>query len=277
MNLQQFQILFHLLLKSLHLQQFQILFIPSPANITPSSASVNPLQSPANITPSSAITNHLPSPVEIPPSSAMTNPLPSSVNIPPSSAITNPSPQAPPQPPPPPPFSSGKAHLKAKSKKAPEKTTYQVLEEIQREKWEPKNWAENPFPPPDPRAIVIEFSRPYNDPWNGQASQEFQDLLTTLDNRMRQIFTQIFELRNGAVVDFSPVASACLASNTAAYFLGGYENCKGVLFYLVKYLSKDQIALILCITVLKYAIEKISKYPQTLLMPGLQNAPADII
>jgi intein-encoded DNA endonuclease-like protein len=45
---------------------------------------------------------------------------------------------------------------------------------------------------------------------------------------------QVIAKRNGAVVNYFPTASVTLRCNTAAYHLGGNEQAKATLYYLIK-------------------------------------------
>lgn len=70
----------------------------------------------------------------------------------------------------------------------------------------------------------------------------------------------MIESRNRAVVESSPTASAALGCNVAAYVLGSTEQAKSVLFYLLKYITKDKMALTNSLSVLKYALEKVNTH-----------------
>jgi len=64
-----------------------------------------------------------------------------------------------------------------------------------------------------------------------------------------------------AMVDASPVATALLGCNTAAYPLGCTSNARAIMFYLVKYLAKEATELGTTLAFLVHAKRMIDKYP----------------
>ena len=67
--------------------------------------------------------------------------------------------------------------------------------------------------------------------------------------------------RNGSVVDVSPTASTVLNCNTAAYHLGSLQQGRATMFYLVKYMTKDSVALSTSLSILHSAMQHVKKYP----------------
>jgi hypothetical protein len=63
-------------------------------------------------------------------------------------------------------------------------------------------------------------------------SKTQMNIWDTLDTELRSATSNVIAERNGAVVNFSPTASATLRCNTAAYHLGGNEQAKATLYYL---------------------------------------------
>jgi len=129
-----------------------------------------------------------------------------------------------------------------------------------------RDFLENPLTTLDTRCIYWDIQRArLNLEEAGAQDPQLQETLESLnrlsDANVKRIVQMALPLRNLAVVETSPIACALLACNTAAYLLGGLEQAKGILFYLVKYLTKDQTALTNSLAVIKYAAEKIGKYP----------------
>jgi hypothetical protein len=83
----------------------------------------------------------------------------------------------------------------------------------------------------------------------------------TLDTEIRTVTSNIIAERNGAVVNFSPTASATLRCNTASYHLGGKEQAKATLYYLIKYITNDALTPTTSQSLLSHAREKVTSYP----------------
>jgi hypothetical protein len=60
-------------------------------------------------------------------------------------------------------------------------------------------------------------------------TETLMNIWDTLDTEIRTATSNVIAERNGAVVNFSPTASATLRCNTAAYHLGGNEQAKATL------------------------------------------------
>jgi hypothetical protein len=87
------------------------------------------------------------------------------------------------------------------------------------------------------------------------------NIVENLNEKDKAFVEHVLTTRNEAVVNFSPTASQCLCCNTAAYLLGGMEQAKSILFYLIKYITKDSTKLTLCVNLIREARKKLSKYP----------------
>jgi hypothetical protein len=74
--------------------------------------------------------------------------------------------------------------------------------------------------------------------------------------------------RNGSVVDVNATATSVLNCNTAAYLLGGKQQAKSALFYLLKYLTKDGVQLANSLAVLHSARQHIEQYPSIAVNTG---------
>ena len=156
--------------------------------------------------------------------------------------------------------------------KADGTSSFKVLDSIEILQSSPRNYRESPLPPVDRRCIVWELKRPHINPHEFKGSpgsadekefQAFQQFLQSQDAETRNILERVLEERNQATVESSPTISASVAGNTAAYPLGGFEQAKSILFYLIKYMSKDQAPLASSLAVIKYAFDKINLYPST--------------
>lgn len=69
--------------------------------------------------------------------------------------------------------------------------------------------------------------------------------------------------RNGSLVSYNDVLTNAFGCNTAPMTLGSLESAKAAMFYLVKYLTKDAVALRACLSVLADAAKHIAMFPST--------------
>ena len=141
-------------------------------------------------------------------------------------------------------------------------------EEINFENIKFKNYENNniinkkPLGLPDNKCIIIELQKEIysisqiNETiYSLQLCKETQQLMSvwdTLDYNISMETKMVIAERNGAVVNYSPNASALLRSNTAPYHLGGNEQAKGTLYYLIKYITKDALAPTTSLSLLSY-------------------------
>jgi hypothetical protein len=103
-----------------------------------------------------------------------------------------------------------------------------------------------PFGLSDNRCIILEIQKEHEDFKNVVNLEEYckDSSLTFIQSLNKEIKDRTFEVicsRNGGVVNYSPTASAVLRCNTAAYHLGGNEQAKGTLFYLIKYITDQKL------------------------------------
>jgi len=120
-----------------------------------------------------------------------------------------------------------------------------------------------PIPEVDTRCIVWEMMRPQlnADAVIDRLDPDIKASIDGLSEDMKTILRKSLEVRNGAVVSFSPVLTQCLGCNTAAYLLGSEEQARAALFYLVKYMNKDSVALSNSLPVIRQAMIHVNQYP----------------
>jgi hypothetical protein len=105
-----------------------------------------------------------------------------------------------------------------------------------------------PFLPEDHRMIYWELQRP---DIRGQIPA---DLLESKPKKM-------LEPSNGNIVEYSPALSAALGCNTCVSPLGDLVLAKSVIFYMIKYMTKDPIALANTLSCIVSAAKHIALYP----------------
>ena len=110
----------------------------------------------------------------------------------------------------------------------------------------------------DNRCIVLEIQKEHEDYKKIVDIAKFceDNNLKFIQNLDKEIQERKFEVicsRNGGVVNYSPTASAVLRCNTAAYHLGGNEQAKATLFYLIKYITKDAMTPTTSLSLISYA------------------------
>ena len=110
---------------------------------------------------------------------------------------------------------------------------------------------------------------------NGQFTEEqvkeWIDIVEGLEPYDKKILLEVLQTRNAAVVDFSPTATQALRCNTAAYLLGSLEQSKSIIFYLIKYITKDSTKVTTCLTMIRDARNKINKYASKAADSGTQK------
>jgi len=90
--------------------------------------------------------------------------------------------------------------------------------------------------------------------------KDFDKQQLSFNERDRDIIRKLFQFRNSAVVQTSPTLANCLGTNTNALLLGSLEQAKAILFYLLKYITKDSVQLASTVSVIKYAQDKKKEY-----------------
>ena len=120
-----------------------------------------------------------------------------------------------------------------------------------------------PIPESDTRCIVWETMRPELNAEEeiSRLDPDIKACIYNLPESQRKVLKKSLEVRNGAVVSFSPVLTQCLGSNTAAYLLGSEEQARAALFYLVKYMNKDSAALSNSLPVIRQALIHVNRNP----------------
>jgi len=90
-----------------------------------------------------------------------------------------------------------------------------------------------------------------------------REKLEALTPEQWAVLAQKLHDRNGTVVEFNIALSAVLGCNTAAYILGGVEQAKGALFYLVDYITKNPCSIDVMLSVAHDAKVHIRQNPST--------------
>jgi hypothetical protein len=152
-------------------------------------------------------------------------------------------------------------------KQVNEKTIILVGSDIEEKTYEDKttkDFYENPFNIIDNRILIWESKRPkqsFEKCINTQELINFKNILTTLEVDTQKVLIDGFENRNGAVVEYTPLASATLGCNTSSIPLGSLEQSKASLFYVTDYVVKNDSEIATSLAVIKHAINKQKLYP----------------
>ena len=122
----------------------------------------------------------------------------------------------------------------------------------------------HPIPPKDTRCVVFELKRPAVRIIPNDETDDDKTWPSNLLERLRRLpeskqvdVKRALLARNGSIVEINDVITSVLSSNTAAYLLGGAEQAKSILFYLLKYMTKDSLALTNSVTVINDALEHV--------------------
>lgn len=142
---------------------------------------------------------------------------------------------------------------------------YEVQNEIDHPKIEEtrqRNHQSHPLPNDDKRNIYWEIKRPIQTVESIKSfSNEYINRIENQDQNFQSNILSMLKRRNGVIVEVNDVCSQALNCNSAAYILGGQEQAKAVLFYLLKYITKDSVELTSTISVLSEAQKHIEKHP----------------
>ncbi len=125
-----------------------------------------------------------------------------------------------------------------------------------------RNRATHPLPESDPRCILWELIREEIDAEAVIQGME-RDIkmeIDALNDQNKTLLMQALAVRNGALVEFSPALTEYLGCNTAAYLLGSEEQARSALFYLVKYMTKDSVALGTSLPVIRQAMKHVNTH-----------------
>ena len=117
----------------------------------------------------------------------------------------------------------------------------------------------DPLRPVDKRCIVWELKRPQIKEEN--LPREVRAELDTLTAEEKFVVLRALEKRNGSVVEVHPIITAWAGCNTAAFVLGGVEQAKATIFYLIKYMTKDTVKLSNTLSLIKATREHVQKHP----------------
>lgn len=123
-----------------------------------------------------------------------------------------------------------------------------------------------PFPLQDDRKITCELAHPIITETIEELARRDPQILQILDKlelsneHISQLRKKLAK-RNAWVVEVSPGCTACLACNTAAMCLGGAEQAKAAIFYLLQYITKNKVEITNALSVLDKARNDIEKRP----------------
>ena len=157
-----------------------------------------------------------------------------------------------------------------------------------------RNYHETPFEKIDKRCIIWEGSRPrfdnispqlvlqvirenqyvierkhFTDNFISLDDMEFDEFkklsiaLKNLDDDDQLMVLSVLQVRNSINVEISEIGTGLLACNTAAYSLGGIEQTKSTMFYVIQYVVKNPISVSNSLAVIKHGLDKIEKYGST--------------
>ncbi|EPZ30764.1 hypothetical protein ROZALSC1DRAFT_28418 [Rozella allomycis CSF55] len=117
----------------------------------------------------------------------------------------------------------------------------------------------------DNRTIAWESERPYLKNTLMQFLPKLSNTITSNIHKLSddEIWTlnQDFKERNGWIVETNDVLASVLNCNTEACSVGGEEQAKTILFYLLKYLNKEAAELSTTINVIKEALHYVKQNP----------------
>ena len=134
-----------------------------------------------------------------------------------------------------------------------------------------RDFSINPLPLVDDRCIIWELKRPLipiipesdldldGTTWSKEDLVQYRQLSPSDQQKVQNALT----LRNGSIVEVHDALSSISASNTATYLLGAAEQAKSILFYMLKYMTKDSVSLTNSVTVINDALRNIRQYPST--------------
>lgn len=83
---------------------------------------------------------------------------------------------------------------------------------------------------------------------------------SSLEGNLKLQTLNVIGIRNGGVVNYSPTASGTLKCNTAAYHLGANEQAKAIIYYLIKYITKDALTPTTTLSLLLHARQIINQH-----------------
>lgn len=142
----------------------------------------------------------------------------------------------------------------------------------------------------DDRILVVRFHRPsiellpelqaafqQDTPVSGTAtglSEPLVDLLNAMPTEQRRALATVLRGRNGLVVDFNRVLSAALGCNTNVSFLGARCQAMNGIFYVFKYMRKDEQKLNASLVLIRDSLRHVRDYPSTAADSGTDRRTA---
>lgn len=155
---------------------------------------------------------------------------------------------------------------------------YTVLNEIESphsDTRRSRNISKLPIPQHDDRLIMWEMQRPQISPIQPSnsteaATENFLPLpqhlkveFDALDDKAQEQFNTALIHRNGLIVEFNELISACLGCNTNVGLLGSEEQSKASLCYLLKYVTKQKYGFAHSASMILHARRHVEQFPST--------------
>lgn len=129
------------------------------------------------------------------------------------------------------------------------------------------DYSEYPFRNVDGRVMMWELARPEIDSSTEDLLSQLpiheQELYNSLNEAKKAYVTGKMRKRNAYIIETSDVLASAVSGNTNAVPLGGLPQSKAILFYLLKYMSKDSVKLSACVSLLHTARQHLQLYPST--------------
>lgn len=145
------------------------------------------------------------------------------------------------------------------------------VEELDHSKVRDRDMASCPFAPQREEIIVVQLKRPelFKDLDFDQMMADtamplqLRNRLLELTPEARDWLLNTVKGRNGNVVEVSRTITAALACNTCVYPLGGIEQAKATMFYLVSYIVKNVTELHATLSVFLNSAKHVRDHPST--------------
>ena len=94
-----------------------------------------------------------------------------------------------------------------------------------------------------------------------QLDELLQQRINNMTTKAKDLLLLACEKRNGYFVEFIPELTQLLGCNIAPYFLGNPEQAKSIIYYIIKYVTKDKASVAASLTLLKKSCENVLTYP----------------
>ena len=95
-----------------------------------------------------------------------------------------------------------------------------------------------------------------------------QERINNMTTHAKDLLLRACEERNGYFVEFMPELTQLLGCNIAPYFLGNPEQAKSIIYYIIKYVTKDKASVAASLTLLKKSCENVINYPSVAINSG---------